>query len=158
MKTILIAAVAALGFAATPALANDFAGVRAELTAGRDDATAVKDVTDVTYGVAVGLDTKIASNITVGVEANVDNVFDRRDIGASARVGYIAADNVLVYAKAGYANFKDVASRELDGLRVGGGVEVNVLGPIYTGLEYRYSDFEQGVGKHGGFAKVGVRF
>lgn len=158
MKTLVIAAAAALAAMASPAMARDFTGPRIEVTAGADDVTGGVDTTDITYGAAVGFDVSPVKNVIVGVEANLDNVFDRRDFGASARLGYAFGDDVLVYGKVGYASWKQLPSRELDGLRVGGGVEVNVAGPVFAKAEYRYTDFSQGVGKHGGLVGVGLRF
>lgn len=158
MKSIVMAATAVLALAATPAMAKDYSGVRAEVTAGLDDVTGGVDPTKVTYGAGVGFDAELYKNVIVGAEATVDNVFDRRNIGAAARVGYVVADTALVYAKVGYANWKQTTSAELEGLRVGGGVEANLYGPVYGKVEYRYTDFEGGVGQHGGLVGVGVRF
>lgn len=159
MKTLVIAAIAALSLAATPAMANEFTGVRAEVTAGVDDVIGSPvDLTDVTYGAGVGVDAELYKNVIVGVEATVDNVFDRRNIGAAARIGYVVADRALVYGKVGYANWKQTTSTELEGLRLGAGVEVKVTGPVYAKAEYRYSDFDGNVGQHGGLVGVGVRF
>lgn len=158
MKNIVVAAaLAAIAFA-TPAYASDFTGPRVEVTAGIDDVQNTRDFNDVTYGAAIGFDVGVAKNVVVGVEASADNVFDRRDIGASARLGYEIEDGVLVYGKAGYANYRDITSGNLDGLRVGGGVDLNLVGPFYVGVEYRYSDFEAGVDKHAGLVKAGIRF
>ena len=159
MKKIMIVAALGAAVAATPALADDFSGVRGELTVGFDDAVHAHNTQDVTYGANVGVDAKVWDDVILGVEANIDNVFgDHRSVGASARVGYIVDDAVLLYAKAGYANWKDATSQKLDGLRVGAGFEVPVAGPVYAGAEYTYTDFEKGVGKHGARVKVGVRF
>lgn len=158
MKSIVMAATAVLALAATPAMAGDFSGVRAEVTAGLDDVTGGVDPTKVTYGAGVGLDAELYKNVIVGVEATVDNVFDRRNVGAGARVGYVVADKALVYAKVGYANWKQTTSRELEGLRVGGGIEANLYGPVYGKVEYRYTDFNRGVGQHGGLVGLGLRF
>lgn len=158
MKSIVMAATAVLALAATPAMAGDFTGVRAEVTAGLDDVTGGVDPTKVTYGAGVGLDAKLYNNVIVGVEATVDNVFDRRNVGAGARVGYVVADKALVYAKVGYANWKQTTSSELEGLRVGGGIEANLYGPVYGKVEYRYTDFNRGVGQHGGLVGLGLRF
>lgn len=154
---ISLAAVAAT-VVATPAMANDFAGVRAEVTAGLDDVTGGADPTDVTYGAGIGLDAELYKNVILGVEANIDNVFDRRNVGASARIGYVVADKALVYAKVGYTNWKQTTTAELEGLRVGGGVEASLFGPVYGKVEYRYTDFDRGVGQHGGLVGLGVRF
>lgn len=158
MKKFMIAAALAATALATPAMANEFTGVRVEVTAGVDDNINNADVTEVTYGATVGVDFPVGEKFTAGVEANVDNAFDRRDVGASVRVGYVALDNVLVYTKAGYSNYKDAFSRELDGLRVGGGVEVNITKNSFVGAEYRYSDFEGNTGKNSVAVRLGLRF
>tara|TARA_R110000868_G_scaffold173655_8_gene409928 strand:- start:376 stop:852 length:477 start_codon:yes stop_codon:yes gene_type:complete len=153
---IILAATAA--FVSAPAMANDFTGVRAEVTAGIDDVTNGVDPTKVSYGLGAGVDAELYSNVIVGVEATVDNVFDRRDIGAAVRVGYVVADTALIYGKVGYANWKQTTSTELEGLRVGGGIEANLYGPVYGKVEYRYTDFDGGVGQHGGLVGLGLRF
>lgn len=159
IKKIMIAAAIASAAFAAPAMANEnFTGARVEVTAGVDDAINNRDITDVTYGATVGVDFPVGDKFTAGVEANVDNVFDRRDVGASVRLGYVATPTVLLYGKAGYANYKDSFSRELDGLRAGAGVEVKVSKNTFVGAEYRYSDFEANTGKHGVFARLGLRF
>lgn len=156
MKKIIFAAAVALGLSAAPAMASDFQGPRFEVTAGADDVTNGVDPTDVTYGAALGYDLQFGK-VVVGVEATAANVFDRADLGAGARLGYVVNDNVLAYARGGYTNL-DLGRRSVDGLTVGGGLEVNVAGPVYTGVEYRYTDFEGGLGRHGGLVKVGLRF
>lgn len=158
MKNYMIALAIAGATLATPAMANPFTGVRAEVTAGADDVTGGVDLTDVTYGAAVGFDAELYKNVIVGFEANLDNVFDRRNVGASARLGYVINDAVLVYGKVGYANWKQTTTRELEGLRLGGGVEANIAGPVYGKVEYRYTDFDRGVGQHGALVGFGVRF
>lgn len=158
MKKTLFVAAAAAALSATPAMANDFTGIRAEVTAGIDDVKGGVDPTDVTYGAGAGFDAELYKNVVVGVEATLDNVFDRRNIGAAARLGYVVADKVLVYGKVGYANWKQTTTAELEGLRVGGGIEAKLRGPVYGKIEYRYTDFDAGVGQHGGLVGVGVRF
>jgi outer membrane immunogenic protein len=158
MKKYLAPLAAAAVFITTPAMANDFAGVRGEATAGLDNVTDGVDPTKVTYGFGAGLDAKLYNNVIVGVEATVDNVFDRRNVGAGARLGYVIADKALVYGKVGYSNWKQTTTAELEGLRVGGGVEANLYGPVYGKIEYRYTDFDGGVGQHGGLVGLGVRF
>lgn len=171
IKTLVIAASVATAAIATPAMANNikqddssvtvsspnnFGGVYGELTAGYDDVTGMRDTTNVTYGTSIGINIPVG-RVIVGAEANVDNVFDRRDIGASARLGY-AFDRVMPYAKVGYANYNDALSRKLDGLRVGGGLEYNLSSHTYIKAEYRYTNFEKRVGKHAVLGGVGIRF
>ena len=81
-----------------------------------------------------------------------------RDVAVGGRLGYVLNENVLVYGKAGYANWRQVAGVTVEGLRVGGGLEVNLTDRVYTRVEYRYTDFESGVGKHGGVVGLGLRF
>ena len=157
MKNLLIATAIATAAVATPAAANDFAGPRIEVTAGADDVTGGVDPTDVTYGVGVGADIQLGK-VVAGVEASVDNVFDRRDISVGARLGVVLNDNVLAYGKAGYANWRQVAGVDTEGLRLGGGLEVNLAGPVYGKVEYRYTDFDGNAGKHGGLVGFGLRF
>jgi len=151
---IAIAAMAAMF--ATPAMASDFSGPRFEVTAGADDVTGGVDPTDVTYGAALGYDRQYGK-VVIGVDATVANVFDRADLGAGARLGYVVNQNVLAFGRVGYTDL-DLGARSVDGLTVGGGLEVNVAGPVYTKVEYRFTDFEGGLGRHGGLVGVGVRF
>lgn len=152
---VTLAAVAAAAFA-TPVLAGDFQGPRIEVTAGADDVTGGFDPTDVTYGAALGYDLQFGK-VVVGVEATAANVFDRADLGVGARIGYVVNENVLAYARGGYTNL-DLGRREVEGLSVGGGLEVNVAGPVFIKGEYRYTDFEAGLGRHGGLVGIGFRF
>ena len=156
MKKIIFAAAVALGLSAAPAMAQDFQGPRFEVTAGADDVTNGVDPTEVTYGAALGYDLQFGK-VVAGVEATAANVFDRADFGAAARLGYVVNENVLAYGRVGYTNL-DLGRRSVDGLTVGGGLEVNVAGPVYGKVEYRYTDFEGGLGRHGGLVGVGIRF
>lgn len=96
----------------------------------------------------------------------------RRDLYIGGRAGAQVARNVLLYGKAGYANtrvavdFDDNASnandyqlrQNLDGLRLGAGVEV-ALGPnAFVKAEYRYTNYEQGFSRNQGVAGFGFRF
>lgn len=157
MNKFLMAALAASAIVAAPAAARDFTGPRVEVTAGADDITNGVDRTNVTYGAAVGYDRQFG-RVVVGVDATAANVFDRADLGAGARLGYVANDNVLLFGRVGYTNLNRARNFSLDGVTVGGGVEVNVVGPFYGKVEYRYTDFERGLGRHGGLVAVGVRF
>jgi len=156
MKKFIVATAIALGLSAAPAMASDFAGPRFEVTAGADDVTGGVDPTDVTYGAALGYDLQFGK-VVLGAEATAANVFDRADLGAAARLGYVLNENVLAYTRVGYSNL-DLGARSADGLTVGGGLEVNVAGPVFAKAEYRYTDFEGNLGRHGGLVGVGIRF
>jgi outer membrane immunogenic protein len=162
MKNFVIGtALAALAFVATPAMANDFAGPRVEVTAGADDVKNGVDATDITYGAALGYDLQFGK-VVAGIDATAANVFDKADLGVGARLGYVLNENVLAFTRVGYTNLERPAVRgralELEGLTLGGGLEVNVAGPVYGKVEYRYTDFDAGVGRHGGLVGVGFRF
>ena len=156
MKKFIVATAVALGLSAAPAMASEFAGPRFEITAGAGDVTGGIDPADIAYGAALGYDLQFGK-VVVGAEATAANVFDRADLGAAARLGYVLNENVLAYTRAGYSNL-DLGARSVDGLTVGGGLEVNVAGPVFTKVEYRYTDFEGNLGRHGATVGVGIRF
>lgn len=75
-----------------------------------------------------------------------------RDIYVGARLGFEAAPGTLVYAKGGYTNARlnvtadnGTTTRDenfqLDGWRVGAGVEKSLGTNTYAKLEYRYSNY-----------------
>jgi outer membrane immunogenic protein len=154
-KLIAIAALATAAFA-SPAMASGFAGPRIEVTAGADDVKNGVDPTDVTYGGVLGYDLQFGK-VVVGVEATAANVFDRADLGAGARLGYTLNKHVLAYGRVGYTNL-DLGARSADGLAVGGGLEAHLAGPVFVKAEYRYTDFEGNLGRHGGLVGFGLRF
>ena len=97
----------------------------------------------------------------------------RRDLYVGGRVGGVVGSNTLVYAKAGYTNarvgidYEDgtagtvndfSAGENLEGVRVGGGVEFGIGSNAYAKAEYRYSNYEQGFAKHQGVIGFGFRF
>jgi outer membrane immunogenic protein len=95
-----------------------------------------------------------------------------RDLYVGGRVGVAVAPSTLLYAKAGYTNaqvrlrytgvtggpdsFRD--HENLDGVRVGAGIEQKLTRTAYVKAEYRYSNYEQGVERHQVLGGVGVRF
>ena len=160
MKNIMmIAALAALSLAAcAPAQAADFTGTRAAVTVGFDGIQGAGDTTNVTYGVTAGYDIATQSGVLVGVEAGAGNVFDRRDLNASGRIGYKLNDTVLAFGTAGYTNFRDSAGRTLDGAQLGAGFEAVISGPVSATVGYRYSNYEQDVSKHSAYTGLVARF
>lgn len=123
----------------------------------------------VLYGFTAGYDHNLGG-VVVGVEGDISDsstkesvrdVFDEgdsvslrtsRDLYVGARVGLPVARNVLVYAKAGYTNarfklkYNDTvtvysAGDNLEGYRLGAGVEFSNDGGAFARLEYRYSDY-----------------
>lgn len=95
----------------------------------------------------------------------------KRDLYAGGRAGFVSG-NTLIYGKVGYTNARVGASYEdgtasttadfrdstnLDGVRVGGGLETNI-GRFLAKAEYRYSNYENGISRHQGLVGLGVRF
>ena len=141
-----------------------------------------------TYGVGVGFDGQSGNMVFgVEAEAmeseidecvrNIDFAGDTlcaragRDLYVGGRVGAAVGTNSLVYAKAGYTNARvkldytrgvvgdEVrTSEDLDGVRVGGGVQVGLGTSLYAKAEYRYSNYEQGFDKHQGLVGLGFKF
>jgi outer membrane immunogenic protein len=96
----------------------------------------------------------------------------KRDLYVGGRLGFAAAPRTLFYAKAGYSNAKVRVnytdpttpannfrvSDELDGIRVGAGVEQQLGTNLYAKAEYRYSNYESGIERHQVLGGVGFRF
>lgn len=123
------------------------------------------------YGGEIGYDKQIANRWVIGVEADitgstskVDNdpvdpnafgfgrVKAGRDIGVGARVGYLLSPTTMIYGKGGYTNGRlDLTASDgttetgrhfnLDGYRVGAGIEKSLGRRAYAKLEYRYSNY-----------------
>lgn len=120
------------------------------------------------YGVTAGYDFDLGTAV-IGVEGEfadattketvgdlaVDGIEGslraERDLYIGARLGFPVSPNVMLYAKGGYTNAKFKASvtdgvdtltgsDELDGYRIGGGVEYT-NGQAFGRIEYRYSDY-----------------
>jgi outer membrane immunogenic protein len=139
------------------------------------------------YGVGVGFDMQ-SGGAVFGIEAEaMESEMDEcvagvpavgdtlcadagRDLYVGGRVGAVIGANSLVYAKAGYTNSRieleydpavgatTTVKEDLDGVRVGAGVQFG-LGPnLYAKAEYRYSNYEQGFDKHQGLVGVGFKF
>ena len=164
---------------------DGFTGFRLEAVGGYDTSRAGSDVDDDTnenndqsidgilYGVGAGYDFN-AGGVVLGVEAEyTDSTADvevddgdveafglgrvdtGRDLYVGARVGYVAGESTLIYAKGGYTNARyNIAasfdgddyrtSIDTDGYRVGAGVEQRFGTNTYAKLEYRYSNYSDG--------------
>lgn len=159
MKKMILASLAALCFA-TPALAADFTGPRVGVTAGfADDDFAGFEA--FTYGVNVGYDYDLGKTVIGGTLEYQDSEEDGfgRDLSATARIGAKATDKVLVYALGGYTNLSaEGTGIELDGVRVGAGVEADLGKNFFGGVEYRYSNYELDVDGHQMVLGLGFRF
>jgi len=122
------------------------------------------------YGVEAGYDIPLGGAV-LGIEAELSDstgktrtnstdpnffgygeVGTGRDIYVGARLGFVAAPGTLIYAKGGYTNARlnVLASNgtdeldenfQLDGWRLGAGVERSIGRNTYAKLEYRYSNY-----------------
>jgi outer membrane immunogenic protein len=124
----------------------------------------------VVWGGAVGYDVDLGTMVLGGeaeltestADTNSDNgdsevfglgsVEAGRDIYVGARAGFKATPNTLVYGKAGYTNARygflgtdgtveDEQHIDVDGWRVGAGVEQRIGSNAFAKLEYRYSNY-----------------
>jgi outer membrane immunogenic protein len=129
----------------------------------------------VSGGLFLGYDHKVSPNFVLGAEAGVQfgaddevvanrgsslvTIDPKRSFDLTARAGYLAGENTLVYARGGYANarvntaIQDVngfrsASENRDGWLVGGGVEQALSDNVSARVEYRYSDLGDSNGKY----------
>jgi outer membrane immunogenic protein len=132
-----------------------------------------------TRGAVFGVEGEIADSTVDECVEGVDVTGDQlcveagRDLYIGGRVGATVSPRVLVYGKAGYTNarvrteYEDGTDSDaldfsvgenLDGVRVGGGVEFAVGPNSYAKTEYRYSNYEQGFDRHQVVAGFGFRF
>lgn len=194
LRYCLAAALVAAG-SASPVFAQEpepaakaAAGFRVEAITGYEDASfdSVRNGSGLIYGVGVGYDIA-AGRFRFGLEAEASDstakdcsVFGGnticsragRDLYAGARAGGMISDNVLLYAKAGYTNFRSsnrfipaggatlVVHPEFDGLRLGAGTEIAVGARTFVKAEYRFSNYEasQSFDRHQGVVGFGLRF
>lgn len=143
------------------------------------------------YGVALGYDANL-NGLVLGIEAGLadssvsasatDLLEDGdeltlaagRDIYAGLRVGLPISEALMVFAKGGYTNQRfsatytldddtETSSENLDGFRLGGGVEFD-LGQPFARIEYQYSDYgsftdaELETNRHQVMLTAGLRF
>lgn len=129
-------------------------------------------------GAVVGIEGEAAASttdecVTDAVTTGDELCFKaKRDLYAGARIGTVVGSNTLLYAKGGYSNarygleYDDGGSgagdydlsRNLDGARIGAGLE-HAIGPnSFVKAEYRYSNYEDGFERHQALAGFGFRF
>lgn len=129
-------------------------------------------------GAVLGIEGEAMDSSAKGCETNFIAATDRicanakRDLYAGARIGVAVTPSTLLYAKGGYTNarlgvnYTDTATpannfatrTNLDGFRVGGGVEQKFGQNLYAKAEYRYSNYEQGISRHQVLGGLGFRF
>jgi len=127
----------------------------------------------VSYGIGIGYDHAVGGAV-LGIEGEymgssaktdydtaafqtfgVSNIEAGDDLYVGVRAGVLATPRTLVYVKGGYTNasYNVLATDnltntdtdiDLDGWRVGGGVEYAISPSTYVKAEYRYSNYEKG--------------
>ena len=185
MYKLMFATLAAAAAIAAPALAQNeatgapFTGSHAEVIGGWDRLQAGGGHDDgVLYGAGAGYDVQ-RGNVVFGIEGEASDSTEKEDVGgvrvhasrdlyAGGRIGTVIGGNNLLYAKAGYTNGRyavsgagagnSFAHGNLDGVRVGAGVEHALTNRAFVKAEYRYSNYEQGVSRNQVLAGVGLRF
>jgi outer membrane immunogenic protein len=107
-----------------------------------------------------------------GVPSGADNTLKieaGRDLEAHVKVGMIASDIALIYAKVGYANgqlkakavINGITYEEKDsgsGLRLGLGTEISLNESFSLMAEYRYTDYSNNLKRNQIVAGVGYKF
>lgn len=146
------------------------------------------DADGLAYGVGIGFDKQSGKMVfgiegeagesdlgecVDGVVVPADTLCARvgRDLYAGGRIGAVIGSRTLLYAKAGYTNARvktvydtgvvgteTTTSGNLDGVRVGGGLELALGKSAFAKAEYRYSNYEQGFDRHQGVVGFGLRF
>lgn len=162
---------------------------------GEDDTDDGLDesIDGIAYGVAAGYDFDLGKAV-IGIEGefsdssgeldddeDIFSVRPGRDLYIGARAGFKAGPRTLVYAKGGYTNTSIEADEEdgvgntiefdseIDGYRLGAGVEHKFGEKLYGKVEYRYSNYSSldlgdgsevdiDLDRHQVMAGVGIRF
>lgn len=171
----IFAAVVAL--AAVPALAQDapatfngpYVGVQGgwqqdrqtlRVTDGGLESTATNKKNGFAYGAQLGYDFRLSPSTVLGAEVAATGrtgegeldgdlrLKQGRTFSATARLGFLADPESLIYVRGGYANaqykIEDGASRiseDRDGFTVGAGYERYLARNVSARVEYNYSDF-----------------
>lgn len=163
MKTLILAGAALTALVTTPAVAqqtNDaFTGPRVEATVGLGDVRGDFEKDNVSYTLSAGVDGAISDRTTLGFDVGVTDVHDdNRVLGAGVRLGYALNPSALAYARAGVASV-GIPGNNAEGYTLGGGLQFNLGHGVYGTTEYRFSDFDRGLGdSHSVQAGLGLRF
>ncbi|MBV9840277.1 MAG: porin family protein [Sphingomonadaceae bacterium] len=166
---------------------GSFTGLRVEGLAGWDRVQNDGHKDGVAYGVGAGYDVQMGPAV-VGIEGEADGSSTKqcvgsftaadpricakagRDLYVGGRVGTVLAPGTLLYAKAGYTNARvrltgddgtgttTLDHRDLDGVRVGAGIEHALFSRAYVKAEYRYSNYQDHFSRNQVLGGFGVRF
>lgn len=112
-------------------------------------------------------------NVTPGVNGGTVAQKSFEEYGAALRAGYLVTPKVLVYGSGGYVNaehrlaFSGTGSTgaggfydhyNTSGYQLGGGAEYSLTKHVYTGIGYRYSNYDDHTTQQRLYASAGVRF
>jgi outer membrane immunogenic protein len=174
ISSTAFAAVALCATSASAQVAAAPAGPRIEALVGYDRVKILGEREGGIFGgVGAGYDVAVANNFSLGADveatlANTDreylgvNVKAGRDLYAGARASFGLAPTVIGYVKGGYTNARVKAEgfggENLEGWRVGTGVQFLLNGNSYVGGEYRYSRYDSDFSRHQLALTVGTRF
>jgi len=103
-------------------------------------------------GEVTGSTGRVSNNPVAAGALGYGRVKNGRDLYAGVRAGFRAGSNTLIYAKGGYTNQRlDLTANNgtttlgqhfnLDGWRLGAGVEQGIGRNTYAKIEYRYSNY-----------------
>lgn len=187
MKKLVTAASAAACVVASPVMAQDtgdFSGFKAAIVAGYDNADFgsflngteefdLKNAEGLVYGINLGYDFQ-SGRLVYGVDLeamdSAADVNDRflgeiklgRDLYAGGRIGFVVSKNALIYGKVGYsdARLRTVGFRgiNLDGVRLGAGLEYKFTEKLFARAEYRRAKLGEGLIRNQGVAGLGFQF
>jgi outer membrane immunogenic protein len=159
---MLFVALAATTLVATPAMAQDaaaqtsFTGPRVGVNIGfaDDDLFGTESFT---YGAEVGYDFD-AGGAVIGITGEIQDSDDiTRELALTGRVGARVGSNALIYATGGYSNIR-VIGVNVDGFRIGGGVELGIGSKGFVKFEQRYGNYEYGIDLYQSLIGAGLRF
>lgn len=163
---------------------GDFSGFKGTIIAGYDNADFgsfingdgsfdLKNAQGLLYGINFGYDRQ-TGKFVYGVELEATDsaadVNDRflgqiemgRELYAGGRIGFVVSKNALIYGKVGYADARlrtvGFQAINLDGFRVGSGVEYKLKKNLFVRAEYRYSDLGRGLKRNQGVMGFGIQF
>ena len=167
---------------------TSFRGFRAEIQGGGTRFQSQGQHDDkLSWGGAVGFDGVIAQkfvvgpefgywhgrgeNVTAGVNGGTIAHKSFQELNASIRAGYLVRPNILVYGIGGYVDneqrkaYSGTATEagfynhfHTVGYQLGGGAEYSITPRFYTGLGYRYNNYNDHTISQRVFASAGVRF
>ncbi len=184
MKIITLAIIASATLAASAQASDNtanFVGPRAEAMIGYEHISEPflpTKADGVGLAGAMGYDIRIANNLTAGVDLELGVSNTKQDLGGGStvetgksayiggRLGFTANPTTQLYIKGGYANSEVqfvnsgiiFATGELDGARIGAGVEKLISDTVFLKGEYRYTNSENAVQSHQAMVGAGVRF